>query len=82
VKPDLSGLTGTAQELKKRAQDSMLDGIKPIHITPKTWEVTVLGVSVGRAETKEDAIGWAGILGHYKLGLGSFVYTYTDGVKL
>lgn len=53
----------------------------PIKIekTGSKWTVIALGVPLGFVRTKEDAKHAAHLIGRYKLDLGDFVYTYTEG---
>ena len=43
------------------------------------WAVIALGVTIGFVKTKADAKSAAHTIGRYKLDLGDFVFSYTEG---
>jgi hypothetical protein len=56
---------------------------KPIKIqkSGNRWAVIILGIPIGFVDTKSQTQSAAHTIGRYKLDLGDFVYTYTEGYE-
>jgi hypothetical protein len=78
---DYSLIPGSKVEQSRGANLLLRKGIKPISIEKNgsKWRITVLGTDIGNLRTKEEARSVAYMIGEYKLGLGPFVDTYTEG---
>lgn len=77
----LSLVPGTPAEQRQLARSFIRRGEKPIRIAKvgRAWEIVVLGTPIGFLKSKIDARSAAHHIGNYRLGLGDFVYSYTEG---
>jgi len=80
---DYSLVPGSVLLHRDMARKMMRRKKKPVEVRKvgSKWELRVLGARIGKSDTKADACAAAAMVGQYKLDLGTFVNTYTEGCE-